>query len=130
MLYFDPSKARKLRMQSRVVIGTSMVTVFALFVAVFLGKLQTNRSTAEVKKWGMWLTPPINAMIIIFMDSKYQKIAIWLTERENHRTDIQFQDNLIAKLAVFQVNKSCGFRSCFNPYSLPLFHFPFVPHHF
>ena len=37
------------------------------------------------------------------MNFFYRKVAVWTTERENHRTDTVFEDTLIAKLAVFQV---------------------------
>lgn len=47
-------------------------------------------------------TYPIYSVIIVALDQQYQAVAHWLTERENYRTDLQFQDSLIAKLVVFQ----------------------------
>lgn len=38
------------------------------------------------------------------MNFLYKNVAIWTTERENHRTDTVFEDMLIAKLSVFQVS--------------------------
>lgn len=40
---------------------------------------------------------------IQIMNFVYRKVAVWTTERENHRTDTRFEDVLIVKLAVFQV---------------------------
>ena len=48
--------------------------------------MMTNQMGGEMADIGMWLQPPITAAIIVFMDSKYQALAIKLTERENHRT--------------------------------------------
>lgn len=44
------------------------------------------------------------------MNFVYSDIAITLTERENHRTETEFEDSLIAKLFAFQfVNSYASF---------------------
>ena len=56
-------------------------------------------------------------VIIVALDQQYQMVAHWLTERENYRTDLQFQDSLIAKLVVFQVIFRCYYRE-YHPWLL------------
>ena len=41
------------------------------------------------------------------MDMLYQKVAIWLTNREGHMTDLRYEDALIGKLFVFQFINNC-----------------------
>ena len=41
------------------------------------------------------------------MDMVYQKVAIWLTNREGHKTDLMYEDSLIGKLFVFQFINNC-----------------------
>ena len=44
------------------------------------------------------------------MNTIYSDMAIDLTEKENHRTDTEFEDSLIAKLFAFQfVNSYASF---------------------
>lgn len=52
---------------------------------------------------GSYLGSFLLSLEIQIMNFVYKKIAVWTTERENHRTDTIFEDTLIAKLAVFQV---------------------------
>ena len=47
------------------------------------------------------------AVVIVIMDMVYQKVAIWLTNREGHKTDLMYEDSLIGKLFVFQFINNC-----------------------
>ena len=47
--------------------------------------------------------------MVTTLDAQYVGLAVWLTENENHQTEIVFQNSLIAKLAAFQfVNHFAG----------------------
>ena len=53
---------------------------------------------------GSYVASFMLSLEIQIMNFFYRKVAVWTTERENHRTDTVFEDTLIAKLAVFQVD--------------------------
>lgn len=44
-----------------------------------------------------------NSIQIQVFNFLYSKLADYLTERENHRTDTEFEDSMIAKTFLFQV---------------------------
>ena len=62
-----------------------------------------------VPTWAEYAFPFMHAVLVVAMDNGYQNIAIKLTNAENHRTQLQYQDSLIVKLAIFQfVNNFAG----------------------
>lgn len=44
-----------------------------------------------------------NSLQIQVFNFFYSRLADYLTERENHRTDTEFEDSMIAKTFMFQV---------------------------
>lgn len=62
----------------------------------------------------------VNAIIIIVINMIYQKIAIKLTEYENHKTLINFENSLIIKLFLF------NFCNTFNSYFTIAFVKPYL----
>lgn len=52
--------------------------------------------------WPDYITSIINAVQIQIMNYVYSHMAVWLTNRENHRTSSAYDNSLILKLAVFQ----------------------------
>ena len=109
------------------VIGTMVVLVIASCLSLFIAEFYIKKgyassleqslssavadaqatsssipeSSSEVG-WIESLFPMVHSVWIVVLDAVYQNIAIRLTESENHRTELQFQDSLIAKLAIFQ----------------------------
>ena len=109
------------------VIGTMVVLVIASCLSLFIAEFYIKKgyassleqslssavadaqatsssipeSSSEVG-WIESLFPMVHSVWIVVLDAGYQNIAILLTESENHRTELQFQDSLIAKLAIFQ----------------------------
>ena len=68
-----------------------------------------DQMSSYVPSWAEYAFPLIHAVLVVAMDNGYQNIAIKLTNSENHRTELAFQDSLIVKLAVFQfVNNFSG----------------------
>ncbi|XP_048243389.1 anoctamin-4-like isoform X2 [Haliotis rufescens] len=53
----------------------------------------------------------LNAISILLLGKFYDKLAVWLTDWENHRTQTRYDDALIIKLFAFQFVNS--FASCF-----------------
>jgi Na+/phosphate symporter len=52
------------------------------------------------------IVPLINAIVIIVANLLYTKIVFRLNDFENHKTDTDYEDNLIAKIFVFQLINS------------------------
>lgn len=66
---------------------------------------------APTTMWtGSYMASFLLSLEIQLMNFIYKKVAVWTTQRENHRTDTVFEDVLIAKLAVFQVCCVCMCR--------------------
>lgn len=55
----------------------------------------------------------VNAVLIILLGIVFKKVAAFLTDWENHRTDIEYEDSLIAKTFLF---------SFFNSYSTLMYY--------
>jgi Calcium-activated chloride channel len=51
-----------------------------------------------ILQYGATVTSVINAVQIQVLNFVYRKIALKLTEFENHRTQTQFEDSLIVKV--------------------------------
>ncbi len=45
------------------------------------------------------------------MNRAFRDVATWLNDFENHRTDTQYEDNLVTKLFVFQLFNSYSYLS-------------------
>src|SRR5690606_17396314 len=56
----------------------------------------------DVKNSAATVASLANALQIQVMNYVYGEIAVYLTKQENHRTDTQYEDSLIAKLFAFQ----------------------------
>ena len=51
----------------------------------------------------------INTVVVVVLNILYQRVAIRLNDYENHRTDTEYEDNLISKIFSFQlVNTFAG----------------------
>jgi Calcium-activated chloride channel len=53
-----------------------------------------------ISQYGATVTSVMNAVQIQVLNFVYRKIALKLTEFENHRTQTQFEDSLIVKVIV------------------------------
>lgn len=129
------------------VVSQSIVLLFVLLVigtvsAIYLLRFSIQRKTAT----GASITASVlNTVQIIIFNMIYQKVAIKLTDDENHRTDTMYEDAMITKLFIFQfINSfasffflafiaqyiaaphgtnsdyrgSCGAKSCMEPLAL------------
>eukprot|EP00301_Raphidiophrys_heterophryoidea_P003519 c11587_g1_i1.p1 GENE.c11587_g1_i1~~c11587_g1_i1.p1 ORF type:complete len:942 (+),score=288.64 c11587_g1_i1:34-2859(+) len=85
-------------------VGTPIVTTFAAAVIIGTFALLALRTflTRSGMTGGSALGSVLNAIFIIFMNVVYQRVARILNNFENHRTDQDFENALIAKTFVFQ----------------------------
>jgi len=107
---------------SQTIICISILCVIAAVSGVFVLKLFliSEPYNSQLTILGIAFAPIIasvaNAVQIQIMNALYYNIALSLNAMENHRTDTIYEDNLIAKIFVFQ---------CVNSYA-SLFYIAFV----
>ena len=58
--------------------------------------------------------PPLLPCTLQVMNIVYFKIAKWLNDKENHRTETEHEDQLIIKTFLFQFFNSCAFGRAVN----------------
>jgi hypothetical protein len=110
--YFSPEEKSKRSNFSNTVISMMVLLVICCVALIFYIKfymvVQSNNPT--VNAYGGMTASIANAIQIQILNAVYQELAIWLTNRENHRTNTQYEDALIAKLFAFQfVNSYASF---------------------
>jgi len=99
-MYDSPYSRQKKVMQSQAIIITLIIIIIAAILGVYTLRVYLKRfgQTDFIRKQSSTIASFANAIQIQIFDVIYYKVAIYLTERENHRTDTQFQDSLIGKL--------------------------------
>ncbi|CAM9104726.1 unnamed protein product [Ectocarpus sp. 13 AM-2016] len=110
MDYFPPSESRKRFIFSQTVILGLILVVIGVVASIFwLKYFLTQASPAQSSALDVWgvsfatiIPPLVNAVQIQVMNAFYGTVAIKLTDLENHRTDTEYEDNLIAKTFMFQ----------------------------
>lgn len=97
--YYDPNESVWPR-ASKFIVGVFMTlvltTVSAIYVLRFTVLSPLGGTVSSL------ITSVINTVQITVFNLIYQAIAIKLTDKENHRTDTEYEDALITKLFVFQ----------------------------
>jgi len=96
--YFSPYRRllRTLLGVPFILIVIVFVIVATLAIIIIRILLQKNSESLAV------VASIINAIIIIFLNYVYKRIAVVLTDWENHRTDSDYEDALIVKTFAFQ----------------------------
>jgi len=110
--YFPEKEYQKLLAKS-----ASIIAIVGLMVVVVVGVCFWFRFYAvhvSNTDWGTncgdTIASIMNAVQIQVLDQLYTRLAIYLNDNENHRTDTQYQDSIIAKLFVFKfVNSYASF---------------------
>lgn len=102
--HFPKAKRERLVYWSSFIIGLMILLVIACTAVIFYGKYYVaedidDDSTAASAAEGLSL---VNAVQIQVLNYLYGNLAISLTSAENHRTDTEHEDSLIAKLFMFQ----------------------------
>lgn len=87
------------------VISVLVMVVLAVVAGIFTLRIFLSQMRALVvggTQLGGIITALINAIQIQVLNAIYNVIAIRLTQYENHRTDTEYEDSLIAKTFIFQ----------------------------
>ncbi|RYG65223.1 hypothetical protein EON64_12375, partial [archaeon] len=107
MTYFPSDESTRRLCSSQTVIGCFISLVLGVVASIYVlrfslqNNIGTNAST---------VASILNTVQITIFNYIYQKVAIHLTNNENHRTDTQYEDSMIIKLFIFQfVNSYASF---------------------
>jgi anoctamin-10/anoctamin-7 len=87
------------------VISTLIMIVLAVVTGIFILRIilsSTSALNVGGTNLGSIITAIINAVQIQVLNAIYQTVAVYLNDYENHRTDTQYEDALIAKVFIFQ----------------------------
>jgi len=115
--YFPKSQYKWLKTQSVCILSLLLITTIVLTAAVFAfrtfmanGYAPRSPAPSWGKPWGSILGSVMMSVQINVMNTLYKSIAVWSTNRENHRTDAEYVDSLVVKLFLFQfVNSYASF---------------------
>jgi anoctamin-10/anoctamin-7 len=92
-------KALKMVVSQAVVISLIILVVVSVF-AVFYARIQINKSLGTSN--GAIVGALINVVVIQFFNIVYNSVGKYLNEFENHRTDSDYENSLIAKSFLFK----------------------------
>ncbi len=112
MTYFPSAEKSKRTFFSYFLISLMVLLVIACVACIFVMKfyMLITSSNGTVNSLGGPVTSVANAVQIQLLNYFYSELAVWLTLRENHRTDTQYEDALITKLFAFQfINSYASF---------------------
>lgn len=104
-VYASPTLRMCKLLLSQMVIWTAVICVAAAVVGIFFFRVYaTSVHPMQVAGWnvGPTLAALLNAVTIMTFNRVYGYVAWKLNAFENHRTDTQFEDHLIAKTFLFQ----------------------------
>lgn len=106
--YFPPHERSKIMAQSFSIIGTLALIVLGAVSAIYV--IRRILYDTDVSLYAQFIASIANSVQITIFNIIYGKLADYLTDMENHRTDTQFEDSMIAKLFIFQfVNSYSSF---------------------
>ena len=105
--YFPQSQRDSLIAQSVVLISLMIMLVVGCVASIYILRFHLYSSIGSNASV---VASIVNAIEITILNFIYGKVAVKLTKRENHRTDTEYEDSLIAKTFVFQfVNSYTSF---------------------
>jgi hypothetical protein len=100
-IFHFPSKTRTtLITQSIIVISVLISVVVGVVISIYIMRRALSYSIGSDAQTVASIT---NAIQITIFNIIYSYIANALTDRENHRTDTEFEDSMVSKLFLFQV---------------------------
>eukprot|EP00752_Nemacystus_decipiens_P016452 g14707.t1 len=110
ILYYPTHKKAWKARRATAVIVSMVLIVIACIAAVYAFRwyLVYGTSGDWGKTWGGIITSVINSVQIQILNTVYKKVAVALTDFENHRTSTEYEDSLVAKLFCFTFCNSYG----------------------
>ena len=106
ILYYNPYLYLLKVFLSSTVIATTIVTVVAAVAGIFVFRVYvTQVQPLEVGgvNIGSTVASVLNAITIMLFNRMYSAVAVALNKFENHKTDTEYEDHLIAKTFLFTV---------------------------
>jgi anoctamin-10/anoctamin-7 len=98
-LYFSPDEFTQRFAASQGVILTFVLVVIGCVASIYVLRYSLQ---ADVGANASTIASILNTIQITLLNMAYQFVATALTDSENHRTDTEYEDNLITKLFMFQ----------------------------
>lgn len=129
LLYFPPWKRSLLVTQSFFVAFALCGCVIGTTAAIYTGRLYYASQNAFGNSYASIFASFANSAQIQFWGFIYAKFSNQLTDRENHRTDTEYYDSMIAKNFIFSFVNSYAsfFYIAYFASSLPLSTYPGEP---
>jgi len=107
IMHFPQKKRNSLIIESCVVIGVLIAVVIGAVVSIYIMRRALSKPLGSNAQT---VASIANSVQISIFNAIYSLVADWLTTRENHRTDTEFEDSMISKLFLFQfVNSYASF---------------------
>lgn len=88
--------------QQRFCFGSVLCGSIILCVAFTMGFFTALEAWVQRKMGAGTVVSVFTAVLIIVFNYLYQLLAAYLTDAENHRTEVEYQDNLTIKCFIFQ----------------------------
>eukprot|EP01035_Chromulina_nebulosa_P017170 gene17170-22686_t len=124
MKYFPKFKFALRLCQSTMIISVLIFIVLGVIAGIFAMRIIFNNSSnAQLSKNSGIIAALVNAVQIQVLNFLYGSVATALNDYENHRTDTEYEDALIAKTFVFQFVNSLSslfYIAFIKPYMIPL----------
>lgn len=99
MLYFHSSIESRRHALSQTVVGTFIFLVLGIVTGIYTLRFSLQPSIGSNASI---VASVLNTIQIQVINMIYQVVAVKLTNRENHKTDTEYEDAMISKLFVFQ----------------------------
>jgi len=107
--YYPPLKKGFLMRIAQVIISIFIAIVIGVVAGIYVYRLQLQNSSSTYA-YASGIASILNTAQITIFNIIYGKVASKLTDFENHRTDTEYENALIAKLFVFQfINSYASF---------------------
>lgn len=98
-LFFSPDEFNSRFASSQGVILSFMMVVVGCVASIYVLRYSLQ---ADIGANASTVASILNTIQITILNTIYQFVATALTDSENHRTDTEYEDNLITKLFMFQ----------------------------
>jgi len=130
VLYYPQSELLKAISKSIVILLAIIVVLLGIFASIFALSAFINLDldvhkdlSTSFMDFGQFIPSMMCALVILFASSSgyFEMIAVALTDMENHRTDTEYEDAMIAKTFMFEFFNS--YSACF--YVLFLKHYSY-----
>ncbi len=107
MKYFPTRTQQWYIQQSVTVVGALILLVLGCVSSIYILRFYLY---SDLKENAQTLASILNAVQITVLNLIYGYVATYMTNRENHRTDTEYEDSMIAKIFFFQfVNSYASF---------------------